>query len=418
GFAKKSDFERLTARLNVNTQATSWLKTGVNMTGTVSETNNTATGSTSYVNPFFFSRNIGPVYNVYAHNPVTGANLYDAQGNKIYDTGGLANLGVPLRASGASPGRHVVQEILLNDDSNKRNLFSTRAYGEISFLKYFKFTTNLSADYSNQYASSYQNQIVGDGAPGGRSSRTANFTTTYNVNQLLNYAQTFDKHNISLLVGHEDYSRLIDVLTGGRNTQILSGNTELANFTTISSLNSYKNRDRSEGYFSRLNYDYDQKYLFSASYRRDASSRFSTSSRWGDFGSVGAGWRIDRENFLRDVSWIDLLKIRSSYGTIGNYLTQDSDGNATYYPYQTVYDINNNALEPGFSQNTIVGNPNLKWEVNRTADVGLEFSLFKNRLNGSIEYYDRQSSNLLFLVPLPVSSGVANQFQNIGTMYN
>ncbi|RYE36280.1 MAG: TonB-dependent receptor [Sphingobacteriaceae bacterium] len=418
GFAKKSDFERLTARLNVNTQATKWLKTGVNMTGTVSETNNTATGSTSYVNPFFFSRNIGPIYNVYAHDPVTGANLYDAQGNKVYDTGGLAGLGVPLRASGASPGRHVLEEILLNDDSFKRNLFSTRAYGEISFLKYFKFTTNLSADYSNTYTSSYQNQVVGDGAPGGRSSRTATFITTYNLNQLLNYSQTFDKHTIGVLVGHEDYSRLFDVLAGSRNTQILSGNTELANFTTTSNLNSYKDRDKSEGYFSQVNYDYDQKYLFSASFRRDATSRFATSSRWGNFGSVGAGWRIDRENFLRDVSWIDLLKLRTSFGTVGNYLTQDSGGNTTYYPYQSVYDINNNALEAGFSQNTIVGNPNLKWEVNRTADVGLEFGLFKNRLNGSVEYYDRQSSNLLFLVPLPLSSGVASQFQNVGTMYN
>lgn len=421
GFAKKSDFDRITARLNVNTQATKWLKTGVNMSGTVSETNNTTSGinsSTSYINPFFFSRNISPVYNVYAHDPVTGANLYDALGNKIYDTGGLGNLGVPLRASGASPGRHILQEILLNDNSFKRNLFSTRAYGEISFLKYFKFTTNLSADYSNTYTSSYQNQVVGDGAPGGRSSRTASFITTYNLNQLLNYSQTFDKHTVSVLAGHENYSRLIDVLDGSRNTQLLAGNTELVNFTTTSNLTSYKNRDRSEGYFSQLNYDYDQKYLFSASVRRDATSRFATNVRWGTFGSVGAGWRIDREGFLRDVAWIDLLKIRSSYGTVGNYLTQDSNNDPTYYPYQSVYDINNNALQPGFSQNTVVGNPNLKWEVNKTLDVGLEFSLFKNRLSGSVEYYDRKSSNLLFLVPQPLSSGIASQYQNIGTMYN
>jgi TonB-linked SusC/RagA family outer membrane protein len=418
GFAKKSDFDRLSARLNVNTQATKWLKTGVNMTGTVSQTNQTATGSTSYVNPFFFSRNIGPVYNVYAHDPITGANLFDALGNKIYDTGGLGGLGVPLRASGASPGRHVLQEILLNDDSFKRNIFSTRAYGEVSFLKYFKFTTNLSADYSNQYTSSYQNQIVGDGAPGGRSSRTANFTTTYNLNQLLNYSQTIDKHTVGVLVGHENYSRLIDVLVGSRNTQLLAGNTELANFTTTSNLNSYKDRDRSEGYFSQLNYDYDQKYLFSASVRRDGVSRFGTDVRWGTFGSVGAGWRIDRESFLQDVKWIDLLKIRSSYGTVGNYQTLDSDGNPTYYPYQSVYNINNNALEPGFSQNTVVGNPSLEWEVNRTFDVGVEFGLFKNKLNGSVEFFDRQSSNLLFLVPQPLSSGIASQFQNVGTMYN
>jgi TonB-linked SusC/RagA family outer membrane protein len=418
GFAKKSDFDRITARAGVNHQVASWFKTGVNMSGTVSETNQTATGSTSYVNPFFFSRNIGPIYNVYAHDPVTGANLYDALGNKVYDTGGLTALGVPARASGASPGRHVLQEILLNDDSFKRNVFSTRAYGEITFLKDFKLTVNGSADYNNYYASSYQNQIVGDGAPGGRSTKTAVFTTFYNLNELLNYSKSFGKHNVGVLVGHENYSRLNDGLNGSRNTQLLSGNNELSNFTTISSLTSYKERDRSEGYFSRVNYDYEQKYLFSASFRSDASSRFSPDARDAYFGSVGAGWRIDKEDFMKSVEWVNFLKLRSSYGSAGNYQTLTIDGDPNYYPSLNLYDVNNNALEPGFSQSTTVGNKDLQWEVNKTLDLGLEFGLFKDRINGSVEVYDRRSSNLLFAVPQPVSSGIVTQFQNIGTMYN
>jgi TonB-linked SusC/RagA family outer membrane protein len=418
GFAQKSDFDRITARLNVNHQATSWFKTGLNMTGTAAETNRTATGSTSYVNPFFFSRNIGPIYNVYAHNPSTGENLYDLQGNKVYDLGGLTALGVPGRASGASPGRHVLQELLLNEDSFKRNVFSTRAYAEVSFLQHFKFTTNASADYNNYYASSYQNQVVGDGAPGGRSSRTAIFTTTYNLNELLNYSQSFGMHNLGVLVGHENYSKLIDALDGSRNTQLLSGNTELSNFTTTSNLTSYKDRDRSEGYLGQLNYDYDQKYLFSASIRRDASSRFNEDVRNAYFWSVGAGWRLDREEFMKPVSWVNMLKIRSSYGLTGNYQTLDANLDPNYYPTLPLYDVNNNALEPGFSQSTTRDNRNLKWEVNKTLDLGVEFGLFRNRLSGSVEVYDRRSSNLLFAVPLPVSSGRINQYQNVGTMYN
>ncbi len=419
GFATKSDYKRLTGRLNINTQATKWFKMGVNMTGTNSNANTVSgsTGGSSYINPFFFARGIGPVYNVYAHNPVTGAYLTDALGQRIYDLGGLTALGVPGRASGASPGRHVVQEIELNEESNRRTIFSTRAYGEISFLKHFKFTTNMSADYTNQYSTSYQNQIVGDGAPGGRSRKWSTMNTYYNLNQILEYNQTFNKHTFNVLVGHENYSRLLEQLDGSRNTQLTTNNPELANFTTTSNLTSYKDKDRSEGFFSRLNYDFDQKYIISANLRRDGSSRFARDNRWGTYGGVSAGWRIDREDFLRNASWIDVLKLRTSYGTLGNYDVL-SGGVTSFYPSQTLYDIYNNAAEPGFLAASLIGNPNLKWEVQKTFDIGLEFSLFKNRLNGTIEVFDKRSSNLLFSVPQPLSSGYVNQFQNIGNMYN
>ncbi|MBS7564448.1 TonB-dependent receptor [Mucilaginibacter sp. Bleaf8] len=420
GYLLKTDFSRLNARLNINTQATKWFRTGLNFTGTSTQSNQSPAtdGGTSYVNPIFFARNIGPIYNVYAHDPATGASLYNADGSPVYDLGGLTALGVPSRASGASPGRHILQETLLNDNLFKRNLFSVRTYGEVSFLKHFKFTTNLSADYSSNYGSSFDNPIVGDGAPAGRSTRTTTLTTTYNLNQILNYSQTFNKHNFDVLVGHENYSRLYDVLSGSRNTLVVGGNTELVNYTTTSNLTSYKDRDRSEGYFSRVNYDYDQKYLFSASIRRDATSRFAENVRWGTFGSVGLGWRVDREDFLKSYTWIDLLKLRTSYGTVGNYQTLYSNGSQAYYLYQALYDINNNAYESGFSQQTTAGNPNLQWEVNKQLDLAVEFGFFKNRITGSVEYYDRRSSNLLFSVPLPVSNGVTAQWQNVGTMYN
>jgi TonB-linked SusC/RagA family outer membrane protein len=418
GFANKSDFRRVNARANVNTQATKWFKTGLNLSGTYSDANTVSDGGgSSYINPFFFARSIGPVYNVYAHDPITGANLYDALGAKVYDLGGLTALGVPGRASGASPGRHVIQEIELNDESYKRNFLSGRTYGEISFLKHFKFTANFSADHQLTYTTSYQNQVVGDGAPGGRASRTTNMNTYYNLNQLLDYNQSFGKSNVSVLVGHESYGRLLDVLDGSRNTQIASGNTELANFTTTSNLTSYKDRDRTEGIFSRINYDYDQKYLLSANLRRDGSSRFGPDVRWGTFGGVSLGWRLDREDFLRNVSWIDNLKIRTSYGTTGNYNVLNN-GNQLFYLYQTLYNISNNAFEPGYIASTQIGNLNAKWEVNKTLDAAIEFGFFKNRLSGSIEVFDKRSSNLLFNVPQPLSSGYLTQTQNIGEMYN
>ncbi|CAM3729755.1 SusC/RagA family TonB-linked outer membrane protein [Mucilaginibacter galii] len=415
GFTIKSDYGRFTGRINVNHQATSWLKTGLNINGAITKSNQANDGTSgSIINPFNFSRSIGPVYPVYAYNAASGAPLFDALGMRVYDTGSLNALGVTSRP--VLQGRHILQETLLNDNSFRRNVFGARTYGEISFLKHFKFTANAAVDISNNYSSSYQNPIVGDGSPGGRSSKTYDLSTSYNVQQLLNYDQTFGMHHVTALVGHENYSRKTDQLYGFKTQINAEGNTELINFSTTSSLYSYQDNDKSEGFFGSVNYN--QKYLFAASVRRDASSRFARDARWGTFGSVGLGWRIDKEDFLKSVSWIDMLKLRSSYGTTGNYQTLTSGGGISLYPYQSLYDINPNATENGYTQSTLVGNNNLKWEVNKTLDIALEFGMFKNRLTGSFEVYDKRSSNLLFLVPLPVSSGVINTYQNIGTMYN
>lgn len=412
GFVIKSDYERITGRVNINSQTTDWLKTGLNISGTMTESEQAnASGSSSYVNPFFFARGIGPIYPVYAHDPTTGAYLLDDKGNRIFDYGNLSSLGLPSRGSDASVGRHVVAETMLNDNLFRRNALSARTYGEIKFLKDFKFTTNLSVDVSNYRASEYDNNQVGDGAPAGRASRTNTTTTSYNVNQLLNYAKTFDKHYVEVLLGHENYNWEYNYLYGMRQEVIAEGNTELGNFTTTNSLNSYTSEYRTEGYFSRLNYTFDDKYTFSSSYRRDGSSRFFEDVRWGDFWSVGASWRADREEFLSLPDWVNMLKVRASYGEVGN------DAIGSYFGYQALYDLGyNNAYEPGFLQASLASNE-LQWESNNTFDVGIDFNIF-GRFNGSVEYFNRISENLLFEVPLPISSGVLTRYENVGTLYN
>lgn len=413
GFVIKSDYERLTGRVNINSQATDWFKTGLNISGTMTESEQAnSEGSNSYVNPFFFARNIGPIYPVHAHDPVTGAYLLDEKGNRIFDYGNRSGLGLPTRGSDASVGRHVVAETMWNDNQFRINALSARTYGEITFLKDFKFTTNLSVDISNYNASEYDNNQVGDGAPAGRASRTNSTTTSYNVNQLLNYSRTFNnKHYVEALLGHESYSFEYNYLFGARQEVIVEGNTELGNFTTTNGLNSYTRDYRTEGFLSRLNYTFDDRYTFSASYRRDGSSRFFRDVRWGDFWSVGASWRLDRESFLSLPEWVDMLKLRGSYGEVGN------DAIGTYYGYQALYDLGyNNASEPGFLQAKLAS-PELVWESNNSFDVGVEFNLF-GRVNGSVEYFNRVSENLLFAVPLPLSSGVLERLENIGTLYN
>lgn len=422
GFVLNSDYKRYSGRLNVNTQPLTWLRTGLNVAGIVTIANQGASddnglGGNGLVNPFYISRIIGPIYPVYAHNQTTGEYLLDADGKRIYDLGSLAALGLPNRPT--ITGRHAIYETILNENTLKRNVFSGRVFTEMSFLKYFKFTTNFSADISNSLRSQYENKIVGDGAPSGRARRNFTDNITMTLNQLLNYNQAFGAHSVEVLAGHENYDATYRALTNTRTGQVIEGITELSNFTTTTALSSAKDLYRIESYLSRVNYGYKNKYFLSGSFRRDGSSRFAPGERWGNFWSVGAGWKMEQESFLRNITWINSLKLRSSYGLVGNDGLLDANNLNIYYAYQSFYNLgNNNNSEPGAAQSTTAGNPQLSWEVNKQFDAALEFGLFKNRLNGTFEYFDRQSSNLLFRVPPPLSSGSLSVPQNIGTMYN
>ena len=301
GFLIRSDYERYTGRLNVNTQMKPWFRTGANLSATVIKSNQAdvpAAGSTTFVNPFFFSRNMGPIYPVYALDPANpGGFLLDANGNRRYDFGNLNALGLPNRPQFG--GRHAVAETELNQNFFRRNVLgSTRVFGEVTFLQNFKFTANFGTDITNVNNVTFGNPIIGDGAPAGRATHNFQNITGYNVNQLLNYNKTFGRHTVDVLAGHENFHTTDNILTGSRSQQILDGNVELINFTTTTNLNSEYNIRRIEGYLSRINYDYDQKYFLSASVRRDGTSKFYKDSRWGTFYSVSGAWRIDQEAFV------------------------------------------------------------------------------------------------------------------------
>lgn len=404
GYLNNSDFERVTGRVNVNYQANDWLKTGLNIAGTTSQSNQGQfDSSTTFVNPIRFSRSMGPIYNIYQHDP-TGAYVLDENGDRIYDL-------LAPRASNASPGRHIVAELDLNQDLEEITSLNGKTYFDIKLTKDLVFTTNVSFEQRSFYNTFFQNKFVGDGAPAGTASRTFTRRTTVGFNQLLNYTKSFDKHNFKLLIAHESQEMRYNYMYGRRTESIVDGNTELINFVTATDLVSYEDNLNDESYFGRVNYDYDGKYFLSASYRQDGSSKFSSEKRWGDFFSVGAAWRIDQESFIKDQEWIDMLKLRSSYGEVGN------NAGISYYAYQGLYNLDyNNQSEPGFLQANLAA-PDLLWETSQSSDVALEFRFF-NKLNGVVEYYNRNSDNLLFDVPLPLSSGSESIPQNIGSMYN
>ncbi|MBW3518572.1 SusC/RagA family TonB-linked outer membrane protein [Flavobacterium sp. NKUCC04_CG] len=415
-YIQNSDFERITARVNINTQFKEWLKTGINLSGYQSDSNQAVDGvanSNAYVNPFSFIRNMGPIYPIYLHNPETGAYILDADGERIFDSGNRDE----IRPAGASSGRHVIQETLLNKDRQRDLSISARTYAEFKFLDYFTFTANLALDKTHRNIQGYTNSVIGDAVGAGRAERNSTLYTGVTYNQLLNYSHQIKRHQINALLGHENFDYSFDRVRGTKTGQIVENNFELINFVSTNRFYSLLRNYSSESYFSRLEYNFDNKYFFSSSYRRDGSSKFSKENRWGNFWSLGASWRLDQENFIKNVEWISALKLRSSYGEVGNdSFTNHSD--LSFYSYQALFELGiNNGNEAGILAETIEA-PKLKWEVNTQKDIAVEFSLFKHRIKATVEYYHRQTDELIFEVPNPLTVGLDTRIENIGSMYN
>ncbi len=404
GYIIKTDFERFSARANINYQPIKWFKAGVNVSGNRSKSNKTSHGGSTFSNPFYFVHRMGPVYPLHMHDLGTGAYILDEEGNKRWDY-------LSDRGSGAAPGRHLIAEKELDQNYFTRNGFSTRGYIDLNLFKGFKATINGAYDFIDRKSRSYQNKEVGDGAPGGILFFETNARTTILFNQLLNYTIDLGNHHLDALLGHESYSMERNYEGYTRQGQIVDGIYEMGNFTNTTGIDSQTDKYRKEGYFGRVNYDFMDKYYASFSYRRDGSSRFHKSSRWGNFWSAGLSWRIDQEKFIQSQKWINSLKLRASYGETGN------DQIGSFYPYKDLYDLGyNNGTEAGVYFNSI-GNKDLKWETQISYDVALEFGLF-DFLTGSVEYFNKQSKNLLFSVPITLQSGAYEVWKNIGKVAN
>lgn len=411
GYIIGSSLKRYTFKTNINSQVTSWLKLGMITGGNISAVDgqqNTTRNNLS--NPFLFTRYVSPLYPIHMHDATTGNLIYDNNGDALYDFGVGYNkdgMTVPNRSYCSTVNPAI--ELAERKDGYTRKMFDVKGYAEVGFLKYFTFTLNGSVN-SSAYLGSSSSKKYEEKGNVGTATRTNSFTTTTNFNELLGYKRKFGSHHVDVLVGHENFRYEYNYLTASMKGEIMSGNSELGNYTELNSTPlSYTTKYRTEGYFMRTNYDYDDLYYVSLSFRRDGSSRFYKESRWGNFGSVGAGWSISRSLFA-DTRWLDNLKLRLSYGEVGN------DNVGGYFPWVASYAPSNNATEAGYVQSSM-GNKDLKWEVSRNFDVAVEFG-FCNRLSGSLEFFTRKSSNLLFEIPLSPSTGFDSQDRNSGAMKN
>ena len=408
GITVKSDYKRLTGRLKADFQAKPWLKVGANMSYTHYESNSLSEdgSSNSSGNIFAAATQIAPIYPFYMRDG-EGNIMRDSNGFIRYDYGDQSNAGLtrPILS-----GSNAYSTTLLNLSNSEGNAMTASGFFDIRFLKDFKFTWNSgvtidesrSSDVTNPYYGQYasSNGIVYKGH--GRN-------LSYNHQQLLNYSHEFGKHNVSLMLGHESYRSKYYSLSGNKSNMFDPTNSELIGAIVDGSSNSYTSDYNTEGYFGRVQYDYDGKYFGSASYRRDASSRFHPDNRWGNFWSAGAAWLINKEEFF-DVEWINMLKLKASYGSQGN----DNIGN---YRYTSTYDIVNSSGRPAAVPRTL-GNKDITWETNGNFNAGVDFELWNSRVTGTFEYFYRKTTDMLFSFPLPPSYGYTSYYANVGDMRN
>ncbi|MFP4293662.1 MAG: SusC/RagA family TonB-linked outer membrane protein [Cyclobacteriaceae bacterium] len=408
----RSEFERVTARLNAEFNVNDRIKIGGSGNVALTEARGpSSAGTGNIVNPFSFAQNIGSIYPVFV-NDRQGNIVRDAAGNPVWDSGeGFPDFGIGSRP--VNQGRHAIQELTLNNEFDQDNTYGFRVFGDIKIIDDLTLNVSYGGDFNDYFESEYENPVIGDAQPDGRLSQTRARQSAITFNQILTYAKSFGNHGIDITAGHESYERTFSDLDGLATIQSASGIYEFANFSNIVSLDG-ATFDRSlESYFLRVNYDYDGKYFLSASARRDGSSVFDAENRWGTFYSVGGAWQLDQEAFIQDIPWINQLKLRGSYGEVGN----DNLGFPDWYLSQALFGITSNAANPAILIDA-VGNQDLQWETSASFDVALEFGLFNNFLEGSVEYYQRNSTDLLYFLPIAPSNGINEVPVNAGTLIN
>jgi TonB-linked SusC/RagA family outer membrane protein len=418
GLLKTTDFERLAGRINVSSQIKPWIKIGGETNLAFNKTNNQGATGSATSNVWYSAQNMAPIYPVYELD-ADGQIKYDETGKPIYDYG-------LNRPAGASPNFNSVA-LLFEDKyySNSDNL-TVHGYTELGlsedkfgWAKGLTLKIDVSVTNQNSRSTTYYNPLFGNASPptSGRLTKSTPRLLSLTFNQILGYNHSFGEHNIDFIAGHEYYAYKGNTLSATKTGFPFPNIYELDPGSTLSAISSVEDNYRIESYLSRLKYSYADKYNFEASFRTDGSSRFHTDSRWGQFWSVGANWRISEEGFMSGVDWVDNLSLRASYGEQGNDALLDAAGYNILYAWQSFYDLGAPNANFNGSVVTSLESLELKWEKNANFNIGIETRLF-DRINLTAEFFKRTTTDMLLDVPMATSLGFDGYSDNIGSMYN
>jgi len=392
GIARDNSMERYNARL----QFTQWSadnKLKIDLTGAATLTDNTPTNT----------RNFVLAYNMIPVRPIKldDGSWYDS---REYDQG--------------NPVRNQVE----NTYENKINNFYGTANITYTPVEGLDLKVLLTKSRNNEDYSEYRS--IGSEAgynDGGFALRSGTITDRNLSEWTANYSRQFGSHKVNLLGGYSWEQQVYAAhaaQTRGYITDLLGPN-DLASGRNIhvGDATSARNKSRLISFYGRLNYNYLERYLLTATVRRDGSSKFGKNHKWGTFPSLSVGWNISEEPFMQNTAWVNDLKLRVGYGVTGNQSGLDPYKTLELFGSDGLY-YDNGAWLPAYSisQNA---NPDLKWEQTAMLNVGLDVALFANRLNAKLEWYDKKTSDMLYTYPVPTPPYLMDEIMaNVGDMDN
>ncbi|MBL4676607.1 MAG: TonB-dependent receptor [Mucilaginibacter sp.] len=393
-----TDFNRVTARANLDGRPNNFINFGLHLSGAYS-----------------WAKNSDAIAGGFGNNIVDQALLMDPR-EPVYNEDGSYNsyIGGHDNIFGFP---NPVQRLMQEQHRQYKSNVTANAYLDVKFLKDLSFRTNINGMVDDMRNHDFTPSTVAgfNAAPPRLASGGENFYNylNYGMDNLLTYSPKFKDHKLEVTVGHifqkntvntgnasgSDYpDDLVEYVSAANQRD---GGSGMAAFTI-------------ESFLSRINYSYKDKYLLTAAFNREASSRFGSSNRWGSFPSASVGWRISQESFFPKMNWLEDLKFRASYGITGN-------NNIGNYTSQAVINPSNYVLGNTISPGATIGsfpNTNLGWEQSRQLDIGMDLSILKGKVNFTAEYYRKLTTNMLLNVEIPAVAGFGNIITNIGKLQN
>jgi TonB-linked SusC/RagA family outer membrane protein len=397
GIAIGSEFTRTSLRLNLDNKTTDWLKVGTSLQLTHIDENVNSTGSN------VIAEALGQTPDIPVRNPD------GSFAGEESSEGWIAKRVNPYALA------------LINRNNPKRNQLFGNLYTEIAFTKALSFRNEVSGNFSfrteDRYNPTYKfglaERVVNDAFY----SYSQDYYTTFR--SFLTYAKVFkSKYNVNVLAGHEAQLSQYEDVSAARRSFVSDDITNIGSGDALTATNGGTKRESAqESYFGRVNFIYDDKYLFTANVRADGTSKFAAENRWVTTYSGAFAWKLNNEKFLKGSKIVNELKLRAGYGLTNN---QNAGNNANL----TLLTSAQNGLSGNAQVTSNLGNPELEWEKTQYSNAGIDAALFGWKLNFSVDVYNRLTDGLLIQIPLPLYSGtsgtgaIAPPFINVGTVRN
>lgn len=418
GIIEYSGYKRFTTRVKADYQAKKWLKVAANIGYTHGDRDNNPNMSTEWgaTNLMYTTSFIAPIYPIYVRviDPATGNPVIrtDEYGHQQYDYGVASYNYVDQPNRGFMSTSNPLGSNRYNSQNTLTHQLNQTYTADLTITDWLKFNSTNNLNLGHTTYTAYENPFEGPTkADHGSLEKYQNISFRQDYIQTLNFQKLFGKHDIQVMLGHEWNKTSVKYLEADAKNGFSTDVLEINNFGNRYDSSSYTTEFNREGWFGSAMYNFEERYFGQVSYRRDASSRFDKDHRWGDFWSVGAAWLISKENFMAGTKgWLDQLKLKVSIGQQGN----DGIGN---WNYTNLYALQRSGtyISPVFYR---LGNPEITWETTTNLNVGLEWSLWKGRLTGSFDFYNKYTTDLLFWLNIPESYGTRGYYSNIGDIRN